>query len=153
MTLPSLARRLRRACPVLLACGLCAALPAAAAQTLTPAPPGSAPASTVADDDFLAAKQQADTDEHGLQPLQASAMQQAQQHLLDAAVQRCARTDADTKPFTVVAELDASGRIVRTWLLGDTTLARCFRADLAGKILPPPPRVPFDVSFEMSFAP
>lgn len=133
--------------------GLLAALPAGAEQVPAPAPPDSAPASTVANEDYLAAKQQADADEHALQPMQGDALRTAQGRLLDAALQRCARPDASTAPFTVVAELDAGGKIVRTWLLGDTTLATCFRSDLAGKILPPPPRTPFYVSFEMSFTP
>lgn len=101
--------------------------------------------------DFSAAKQAADTDEAALTVTQRAAIQQAQARQLDTAVADCASPNPDTTPFVVVAELDARGKIARTWRQGDTALAQCVERELSGRFLDPPPRAPFHVSFELSF--
>lgn len=101
--------------------------------------------------DFSAAKQAADADEATLTVTQRAAIQQAQSRKLDTAVADCASPNPDTAPFVVVAELDARGKIARTWRQGDTALAQCVERELSGRFLEPPPRAPFHVSFELSF--
>ena len=99
------------------------------------------------------AKQRADADEASLHALTSRAMRDAQARVLDDAIARCAAPDADTSPFVVVAELDATGKVVRTWRDGGTALATCVQAQIAGRTLPAPPRAPFLTSFELSFTP
>ena len=101
--------------------------------------------------DFNAAKRAADADEATLTVTQRAAIQQAQSRQLDTAVADCASPNPDTTAFVVVAELDARGKIVRTWRQGDTALAQCVERELSGRFLEPPPRAPFHVSFELSF--
>lgn len=57
----------------------------------------------------------------------------------------------DLSPFTVVMELDKSGKVVRTWLRGSSPIAVCFRQQMSTKSLFKPPRAPFYTSFEMSW--
>nr|WP_298130836.1 hypothetical protein [uncultured Pseudoxanthomonas sp.] len=122
---------------LLLACGLCFAL---AAQAQSPT-------------DYAAAKQQADRDEASLPAADAGALRDAQRLALDAAIAGCATPTADTSPFVVVAELDASGQVVRTWREGGTPLAICVQKQIRGSTLSAPPRAPFFTSFELSFTP
>lgn len=103
--------------------------------------------------DYAQAKQRADADEASLHALTSRAMRDAQARVLDDAIARCATPDADTSPFVVVAELDATGKVVRTWRDGGTALATCVQAQIAGRTLPAPPRTPFLTSFELSFTP
>ena len=103
--------------------------------------------------DYAQAKQRADADEASLHALTSRAMRDAQARVLDDAIARCAAPDADTSPFVVVAELDATGKVVRTWRDGGTALATCVQAQIAGRTLPAPPRAPFLTSFELSFTP
>lgn len=102
---------------------------------------------------FSAAKIIADRDEASLSVGQRAAFQQAQSRQLEAAVSDCASPTPDTSAFVVVAELDARGKILRTWRQGETALARCVEKELSGRFLEPPPRAPFHVSFELSFTP
>jgi len=122
---------------LLLACALCVAL---AAQAQSPT-------------DYAAAKQQADRDEASLPASEAGALRDAQRLALDAAIAGCATPTADTSPFVVVAELDASGQVVRTWREGGTPLAICVQKQIRGSTLSAPPRAPFFTSFELSFTP
>lgn len=101
--------------------------------------------------DFSAAKLAADADEATLTVTQRATIQQAQSRQLDTAVADCASPNPDTTPFVLVAELDARGKIARTWRQGDTALAQCVERELTGRFLEPPPRAPFHVSFELSF--
>jgi hypothetical protein len=59
----------------------------------------------------------------------------------------------DLSPFVVVMELDARGKIVRTWRKGDSRIAICFEQGMNGKTLVVPPRSPFYTSFDMTFQP
>lgn len=65
--------------------------------------------------DYSDAKRRADADEASLPAASASALRDAQGIALEAAIAGCATPTADTSPFVVVAELDASGKVVRTW--------------------------------------
>lgn len=130
---------------VMLSAAVSAVSPARA-QMQAPAP---AQASNALE--FDAAKRAADADEATLTVTQRAAIQQAQSRQLDTAVADCASPNPDTAPFVVVAELDARGKIARTWRQGDTALAKCVERELAGRFLEPPPRAPFHVSFELSF--
>lgn len=100
---------------------------------------------------FADAKAQADRDEASLDPVKRAAFQQAQSRQLETSVANCADPRHDTAAFVIVVEVDARGRIVRTWRQGDTALARCVERELTGRFLEPPPRAPFHVSFELSF--
>ncbi|WP_334178840.1 hypothetical protein [Pseudoxanthomonas sp.] len=102
--------------------------------------------------DYTAAKQRADMDEASLSAADASAMHEAQGLALDAAATGCATPTADTSPFVVVAELDAGGKVVRTWREGSTPLAICVQKRIAASTLSAPPRAPFFTSFELSFS-
>jgi hypothetical protein len=101
--------------------------------------------------DYTSAKQRADTDEASLPALQAAAMRDAQGLALETAIDNCATPTADTSPFVVVAELDAAGKVVRTWREGSTPLAICVQKRIVGSTLSAPPRAPFFTSFELSF--
>lgn len=101
--------------------------------------------------DYTDAKQRADADEASLPAADAGAMRDAQGVALDAAIAGCATPTADTSPFVVVAELDATGKVVRTWREGSTPLAICVQKWIAGSTLSAPPRAPFFTSFELSF--
>jgi len=59
----------------------------------------------------------------------------------------------DLSPYTVVMKLDASGKIVRTWLHGKSSLAHCFNEEMSHKALFAPPRAPFFTSFALSWPP
>ena len=101
--------------------------------------------------DYTGAKQRADADEASLPAASASALRDAQGSALEAAIAGCATPTADTSPFVVVAELDASGKVVRTWREGGTPLAICVQKRINGSTLSAPPRAPFFTSFELSF--
>jgi len=59
----------------------------------------------------------------------------------------------DLSAYTVVMELNSSGKVVHTWLQGTSVLAVCFNAEMAKKSLFTPPHAPFYTSFEMSWGP
>ena len=103
--------------------------------------------------DYAQAKQRADADEASLHALTSRAMRDAQARVLDDAIAGCATPTADTSPFVVVAELDTTGKVVRTWREGGTPLAICVQKQIASSALSPPPRAPFFTSFELSFTP
>ena len=102
---------------------------------------------------FEEAKRLADQDEASLTPQQTETLVASQRAILDAGAAACATPKPDLSPFVVVAELDANGKIVRTWLQGDSPLAICFRKYVAERSVVPPPRSPFYASVELSFTP
>jgi len=53
----------------------------------------------------------------------------------------------------VVLQLDAQGRVVRTWREGEEAVARCVDAGFAGKTLFVPPKAPFYAAFEFQVEP
>nr|WP_295377195.1 hypothetical protein [Pseudoxanthomonas sp.] len=102
---------------------------------------------------FAEAKAQADRDEASLGATARATFLQAQSRQLEASVANCANPGHDTSAFVIVAEIDARGRITRTWRQGDTALATCVEKELNGRFLEPPPRAPFLAAFELSFTP
>ncbi len=112
-----------------------------------------APASAAIPLDYAAAKAQADKDEASLPRGHGSALLESQSKLLGDGVAECATPNPDLSPFVVVMEQDASGKVVRTWLQGDSPLAICLRKYIAKGTLLVPPRVPFYSSIELSFTP
>jgi hypothetical protein len=102
--------------------------------------------------DYAEAKALADKDEASLLQAGSASLRKAQGELLDAGTAACATPKPDLSPFTVVMELDAEGRVVRTWLHGASPIGICLRQYVAGKILFVPPRVPFHTSLELSFS-
>ncbi|KRG69192.1 hypothetical protein ABB29_10205 [Pseudoxanthomonas dokdonensis] len=63
----------------------------------------------------------------------------------------CKTPAPDLSPFVVVVQLDAAGRIGRTWRKGNSPLSICVQKTLQGRQLPAPPQTPFLTSFELSF--
>lgn len=110
-----------------------------------------APAHAQSPGDYTQAKARADADEASLPAAQLDALMQSQSAVLDAAIAACATPNADTSPFVVVTELDAAGRVQRTWREGGTPLAICVQKQINGQTLAAPPRAPFFTSFELSF--
>lgn len=102
--------------------------------------------------DYAQAKALADKDEVSLTQAESASLHKAQSELLDAGTAACATPRPDLSPFVVVMELDAEGRVVRTWLQGSSPIGICLRKYVAGKVLIVPPRVPFHTSLELSFS-
>lgn len=103
--------------------------------------------------DYREAKARADQDEAGLPASSRAAFQQSQSRQLETSVGNCAMPNPDLTPLVVVVEVDARGKILRTWRQGDTPLAICVEKELTGRYLEAPPRAPFYASFELSFTP
>ena len=102
--------------------------------------------------EYTEAKALADQDEASLAPAESENLSKSQSELLDAGTAACATPKPDLSPFTVAMELDAEGKVVRTWLQGSSPIGICLRKYVAGKILIVPPRVPFYTSLELSFS-
>ncbi|WP_411832120.1 hypothetical protein [Pseudoxanthomonas mexicana] len=111
------------------------------------------PARAQAPLDYRQAYERAQADEASLQGQDNRRLLESQGRLVGAAAAACASPSADPAPFVVVAELDAAGRVVRTWREGATPLAICFEKQLAQATLFTPPRTPFHTFIEMSFTP
>jgi hypothetical protein len=102
--------------------------------------------------EYAEAKALADKDEASLAPAEMENLRKAQGELLDTGTAACATPKPDLSPFTVVMELDAQGKVVRTWLQGSSPIGICLRKYVADKILIVPSRVPFYTSLELSFS-
>ncbi len=97
----------------------------------------------------LAAKDSASLD--GDQTL---ALVQSQSKASDAMLKKCPRPvrKADFAAFVVVMELDATGKVTRTWLQGTTSAAECFNKEFAHQTLSfKPPHAPFYASYDMHY--
>jgi len=105
--------------------------------------------------DFTAAKFAADADEASLDAATRASAHEQQRTFLDARVAACAniRTTAQLEDFVVVAELDATGHVAKTWRRGDSPLALCIERDARGKLMFVPPHAPFHASLEVGFTP
>jgi len=101
--------------------------------------------------EYADAKTLADKDEASLSSQQAAGMRAAQGTLLESGAAACATPNPDLSALVLVVELDAQGKIVRTWLQGNSPLAICLRKYTATQTLPAPPRAPFYTSMELSF--
>lgn len=102
--------------------------------------------------DYAEAKALSDKDEASLAQAESESLRKAQGELLDASTAACAMPRPDLSPFVVVMELDAEGKVVRTWLQGSSPIGICLRKYVAGKILIVPSRTPFHTSLELSFS-
>jgi hypothetical protein len=98
------------------------------------------------------AKAAADRSEASLSSEQLQALTKAQGDLAATAFPACAAQAAVPASFTVVVELAATGRVVNSWVLGESPFAQCFRSTMARSFFFRPPRVPFFTSFEYSTA-
>ncbi|NDK38603.1 hypothetical protein DT603_07080 [Pseudoxanthomonas gei] len=110
---------------------------------------GPAPAATVLE--YAEAKSLADADEASLSPQQRSELRASQAALLASGTAACSTPVPDLSALVVVMELDAQGKVVRTWLQGNSPLAICLRKHAAARWLSVPPRAPFYASIEVSF--
>ncbi|MET0581763.1 MAG: hypothetical protein ABWY48_04155 [Pseudoxanthomonas sp.] len=101
--------------------------------------------------EYAEAKALADKDEASLSPQQGAELRSSQSALLESGTAACATPNPDLSALVLVMELDAQGKVVRTWLQGSSPLAICLRKHTAAQSLPPPPRAPFYTSIELSF--
>ncbi len=97
----------------------------------------------------------AQRDEASLAPAAYTAMLDSMSRVGGESFARCMPTPAPETlaPFTVVLQLDAQGKVLRTWREGDETVARCVDAGFAGKTLFVPPKAPFHAAFEFQVQP
>lgn len=97
----------------------------------------------------------AKADEASLVAEQHMALVKAQEALLDEAFSSCVPAESREPPptFTVVLQLDTTGKSLQSWRKGDDAIARCVEKTLAGKQVFAPPRAPFYTFFEVSFRP
>ena len=97
----------------------------------------------------------ADRDEASLSPNQQQALIESQGRVGGAAHASCldGHSKPDLSPYTLVMELDSSGKVVRTWLHGGSALAKCFNQEMSKATLFAPPKTPFYTSFEMDWMP
>jgi hypothetical protein len=98
------------------------------------------------------AKAEADRSEASLSNEQRLALTKAQGALAATAFPTCAAQAAVPASFTVVVELAATGRVINSWVLGESPFAQCFRSAMARSFTFQPPRVPFFTSFEYTTA-
>ena len=96
------------------------------------------------------AKAEADRSEASLSKEQLQALTKAQGDMAATAFPACAAQAAVPASFTVVVELAATGKVINSWVLGESPFARCFRGAMARSFFFQPPRVPFFTSFEYS---
>ena len=102
--------------------------------------------------DFTAAKARADADEATLPAIGKQALIASQGGVLGRAADAC-RSDEAPKSFTVVLELDATGKPVNHWRDVDTQLAKCMEDKLSRNVFYVPAKAPFYTSFEVTFTP
>jgi hypothetical protein len=102
--------------------------------------------------EYAKVKALADKDEASLASEASTSLLKSQGELLEAGAAACATPTPDLSSFVVVMELDAQGKVVRTWLQGSSPIGVCMRKYVAGKTLIVPPRAPFYTSLELSFS-
>ena len=93
----------------------------------------------------------ASKDSASLDADQLLVLTRSQSRASDVVLAKCPKQvkPGDFASFTVVTELDGSGKIVRTWLQGSTPLAECFNKGMLGQTLFKPPHAPFYASNAM----
>ncbi|AIF45960.1 hypothetical protein HY57_01100 [Dyella japonica A8] len=110
-----------------------------------------APVAFAGDMTFAEAKALAHHDEASLSAKQQQALVQAQEPVIQSALLSCV---AANRPgpfsFVVVAELDAAGKVQKTWRNDESKLGGCFQGVVAKASLNAPPRSPFYSSFEVN---
>jgi hypothetical protein len=135
--------------PLLVALVACAF--AAAAQQPTPA---TAPATDPASLDFEQARFAAGQDEAKLDGDQVAELSQMQADVMKPLIARCTRgvRSRDLTPVGLVLQLDAQGRVARTWQDVHTPVADCLAAAVLGKTVYVPPKVPFMTMSDLHWA-
>ena len=99
-----------------------------------------------------AAKAEADRSEASLSKEQLQALTKAQGDFAAAAFPACAAQSSVPASFAVVVELAATGKVINSWIVGDSPFAQCFRTAMARGFSYQPPRLPFFTVFEYSKA-
>lgn len=103
--------------------------------------------------DAADAKASADAAESALTSDQAQRLVKAQGALASTAFPRClSRSGGEPANFTVIVELDATGTVQHSWLIGESDFSRCFRDAMAKNFAFQAPTTPFFTSFEYSRA-
>lgn len=110
-------------------------------------------AALASDFTFEQAKARANSDEAALSTEQEAALVSSQGRIAYPTFANCPASDlADRRlPFTVVVELDGTGKVVRTWLSGTSAIANCLDKAMREGSLFQPPKSPFYTSFEYTF--
>ncbi|MGH8028567.1 MAG: hypothetical protein ACREO3_01400 [Arenimonas sp.] len=95
--------------------------------------------------DYAQALALAERDEATLTPAENDVFLPIQGETAGRAIMACLDTSHPPAHIhvSVVMELDASGRVVRTWREDDAPLTRCFEARIAQAQAGTPPRAPF----------
>jgi len=102
------------------------------------------------------AKGYADRDEASLSPELSHKLVQSQGAAMGVVLPACMASiphpngHTDLTPFVVVMQLDASGKVVRTWRHGGTPLANCFERGIGPRSLFVPHKAPFFTSIELA---
>ncbi len=113
------------------------------------------PALSATDLDYTAARALAEKHESALNPEQTQALILSQGDVGGRALADCRLESggilADLSPFTVVLELDATGKVMRTWREGESPIATCFEKTMQAQSLAAPPQAPFYTYFAMSW--
>ena len=86
-----------------------------------------------------------DRDEASLSPAQMEALVSAHGQALGEAIPACVDRDNPPARITsaVILELDAAGRVMRTWHGDETPMTLCLERELRSKQFGSPPRAPF----------
>ncbi len=108
-----------------------------------------------ADLSFEEAQTKATHDSATLNADQMVALAESQNKLITPANKACMKSlpkKPDLSDYTVIMQLDATGKVVHTWLKGTTPLALCFNQQMAGKTLFVPPTAPFYAQLDINWA-
>lgn len=142
---------------ILLACTAFAAGahdPAAHEPQAAPAPPATAAPAAAPTMDFEQARMAANQDEARLDGDQVADLAKAQGEYMKRWVGKCtARIPTrELTPIGLVMELDAAGRVVRTWQDTDSAVANCLVAGAKSAVFYAPPKAPFMTAMNMSWS-
>jgi hypothetical protein len=102
---------------------------------------------------YQSARLLADKNEKALSSSQLQALTSAQGTVGGTAMGECLalRKTSGAFKFALVMQLDESGKVARTWLDGDSDVAKCFEKKMATQNLFVPPFSPFYTVYDMTF--
>jgi hypothetical protein len=102
---------------------------------------------------FDEAKALADKDETALSKAQADTLKSSLSEVGRIAFRKCMPLPLPdvVPPFTVVMELNATGKVKKTWPSNVSTFTKCIEGTFAVATLFKPPSTPFYTSFEFIF--
>jgi protein-L-isoaspartate O-methyltransferase len=100
---------------------------------------------------YAQTKALADRNEAGLSAADARTLGDAQRDVGGEILPACSVAGMNTLPLTVVMQLDATGRVVRPWRQGESTIAPCFERASARRTFPAPDNAPFYTAFAMAW--